>query len=82
MKTIAWVILVAAAYGSGCARPDWIERTLVTEDVTGLWYGRYLPSAPFAASAGGSEVWLDLRQEGSKVRGLRRRKNLSSAVGS
>jgi hypothetical protein len=33
MKTIAWGMLVAAlACGSGCARPDWIEQTLVTVD--------------------------------------------------
>ena len=40
MKTIAWGILVAAlACVSGCARPDWIEQTLVTVDVTGTWEG-------------------------------------------
>ena len=40
MRTIAWAILVAAlAGGSGCARPDWIEQTLVTVDVTGTWRG-------------------------------------------
>jgi hypothetical protein len=69
MKGIASLIVVVALAGCAMTPPDWIERTLVTEDVTGAWYGRYLPSAPFAASAGGSEVWLDLRQEGSKVRG-------------
>ena len=38
MNTIARVILVAVlAFGSGCAKPDWIEQTLVTVDVTGTW---------------------------------------------
>jgi hypothetical protein len=33
--------------GSGCvSRPDWIEATLVTVDVTGVWYG------PGASQAG------------------------------
>jgi hypothetical protein len=41
MRTIAWILMAAAlAIGSGCATPpDWIERTLVTVDVTGSWYG-------------------------------------------
>ena len=29
----------ALACGSGCARPDWIEQTLVTVDVTGTLAG-------------------------------------------
>ena len=34
-------ILVMAAFAviGGCAKPDWIERTLVTVDVTGTWHG-------------------------------------------
>ncbi len=66
MKTIAWVILVAAAYGSGCARPDWIERTLVTEDVTGVWSG------VIARGSGPTslEITIDLKQEGPKVTGF------------
>jgi hypothetical protein len=68
MKIMGGMLLAAVLWiGSGCARPDWIERTLVTVDVTGVWYGRHLASA--AGSAGGAEVWLDLRQEGPKVRG-------------
>ena len=31
--------LVAAMLASGCAKPDWIEQTLVTVDVTGTWVG-------------------------------------------
>jgi hypothetical protein len=69
MTTIARVVLVAAlASGSGCATPpDWIQRTLVTVDVTGHWHGATL------AGSGTSfrpEVWLDLQQEGPKVRGF------------
>ncbi len=70
MKTIAWGIFVAAlAISSGCVpTPDWIQRTLVTVDVTGRWYGRYFPPDA-GVSGGGYEVWLDLQQEGLKVRG-------------
>jgi hypothetical protein len=57
---------VAAAYGSSCARPDWIERTLVTEDVTGVWSGTV------RGSTGGRnfEITIDLKQEGPKVTGF------------
>jgi hypothetical protein len=47
---------------SGCARSDWIERTLVTVDVTGAWEG-----AP--ASGGHSVLYLSLEQQGSQVKG-------------
>ena len=64
MKTIAWGILVVAlACGAGCARPDWIEQTLVTVDVTGTWRG--------AATSGGSFISYEfaLQQRGPKVDG-------------
>jgi hypothetical protein len=53
------LMLVAAllACASSCAKPDWIEQTLVTVDVTGTWYD----------DAGSLELKLD--QQGSKVTG-------------
>jgi hypothetical protein len=58
MNTIARVILVAAlAFGSGCAKPDWIQNTLVTVDVTGVWRGT------------GGNFELALEQHGQKVTG-------------
>ena len=34
----AWVVIgVALVLASGCAQQDWIDRTLVTVDVTGIW---------------------------------------------
>ena len=48
---------------TGCARPDWIERTLVTVDVTGTWEG-----AATRTSHGAFQ--LSLEQQGSQVRGL------------
>jgi hypothetical protein len=69
MKNIARVILVTAlACGSGCARPDWIERTLVTVDVTGVWSG---------TATGNLQVELELRQEGPRVTGFVRAKTLT-----
>ena len=36
MNTIARVILVPVlTFGASCAKSDWIQRTLVTVDVTG-----------------------------------------------
>ena len=32
---IALVLMVTFALVSGCAKPDWVEQTLVTVDVTG-----------------------------------------------
>jgi hypothetical protein len=40
MKTIAGLFLATFLTMSvGCAQKDWIDRTLVTVDVTGTWYG-------------------------------------------
>ncbi len=62
MKTVTRVILVAAlACGSGCAKPDWIEQTLVTVDVTGTWQG--------STSGAGGSFELVLEQQGAKVTG-------------
>ena len=48
---------------SGCTRPDWIERTLVTVDVTGTWEG-----AASRTTYGTFQVSLE--QQGSQVKGL------------
>ena len=57
---IAWLamglLMLAAA---GCTRPDWIEQTLVTVDVTGVWRGTY-GIEPFEVT---------LQQSGPKVTG-------------
>ncbi len=63
MKAIVRVILVAAlACGLGCARFDWIDRTLVTVDVTGAWEGTTRPSSV--------DIQLNLEQQGPKVKGF------------
>jgi hypothetical protein len=66
MKILAGVLIAAAlAIGSGCASSDWIERTLVTVDVTGTWHGR-LPGGLV------NLVWFELEQQGSTVKGFMR----------
>ena len=49
--------IAAMVLGSSCAKPDWIQQTLVTVDVTGTW-----------ANSNGN-VTLKLAQEGAKVSG-------------
>ena len=68
MRIIAALLLATSlAVGSGCARTDWIDRTLVTVDVTGAWTGKaYIPHAVTGLIV---DVRLELQQEGPKVKG-------------
>ena len=58
-------LVAALACGAGCARPDWIEQTLVTVDVTGTWQG----AVGGTPGAGGASYKFVLEQEGPKVKG-------------
>ena len=70
MNTIARLILVAGlACGFGCARPDWIQQTLVTVDVTGTW-----------RSTEGSLVEFVLEQQGPQVTGTMEWRRLTGAI--
>src|SRR6266511_1530509 len=61
MKTFVGLLLTALlALSAGCARTDWIDRTLVTVDVTGSWYG----------NTPGNAIQLELDQQGSTVKGF------------
>jgi hypothetical protein len=70
MKALIGLLTAAMLLiGSGCAKTDWIDRTLVTVDVTGTWAG----------SAGGSsgggippDFLFELEQQGSTVKGIMR----------
>jgi hypothetical protein len=46
---IGLLIATTLVIGSGCAKQDWIDRTLVTVDVTGTWFGTMM-----AAGNGGA----------------------------
>ena len=60
----------------GCAKTDWIDRTLVTVDVTGTWDGR--TEAP-GAGLTISDMYLDLAQQGSTLRGTLRMRGTGTA---
>jgi hypothetical protein len=70
MKAIAGVLIVAAlTFASGCARTDWIERTLVTVDVTGTWSGRVTGGTGAGAPTTSGTLWFELEQQGATVKG-------------
>jgi hypothetical protein len=50
----------------GCTRPDWIQSTLVTVDVSGSWQGNVTRPA---GAYGPGLVQLQLQQSGPKVTG-------------
>ncbi len=67
--TIIVGVLIAAvlAFSSGCARSDWIDRTLVTVDVTGVWQGSM--TSWDGQPAIDEEVSFELQQKGPNVTG-------------
>ena len=79
MKTLAGLLLaMLLTMDAGCARTDWIDRTLVTVDVTGTWYGA---SAGGGGAAQGGSFNFDLKQQGSTVKGLLRYRGATTSVG-
>ena len=64
MKAALGVIAAVLVLTSGCARQDWIDRTLVTVSVTGTWSGT------MTGASGGAVVLLELQQQGAKVTGV------------
>jgi hypothetical protein len=67
MKAVGFILAAALVFGSGCAQTDWIDRTLVTVDVTGVWNMIVVarPGTPATASEGA----LELQQQGPNVTG-------------
>ncbi len=45
-KALLVLLVGLATIACGCARPDWIESTLVTVDVSGTWTGSWQGSYP------------------------------------
>ena len=63
----ATLIAAVVLFSSGCTRRDWIEATLATVDVTGVWQGTVQGgTGPGVAIR---DFTLNLRQEGPKVKG-------------
>ena len=72
MKTIAGLFLtILLAVSAGCAQKDWIDRTLVTVDVTGTWTGTMM-AAGSGGAGGARDVVFELEQRGSTVKGTMR----------
>ncbi len=68
MRIIARLLLTTLlALTAGCAQKDWIDRTLVTVDVTGTWYGKSV-----GAAYGPPDFLFELRQQGGTVKGAMR----------
>jgi hypothetical protein len=75
MKIIVGLLIAAAlAFASGCAKTDWIERTLVTVDVTGTWSGRI---SSVGSAQGDTDLLVELEQLGSTVKGFLRVRGMS-----
>ena len=65
MRAALGVIAAAIVLASGCVKQDWIDRTLVTVDVAGVWEGK---------QTGTTLTWVRdtvfvLQQRGPKVTG-------------
>ena len=66
----AWVAIgVALVFASGCAKADWIDRTLVTVDVTGVWEGTVTGTGGAGGGIYSAPIELVLQQNGTKVTG-------------
>ena len=67
VKLFGALALASVVSVSGCAKSDWIDRTLVTVDVTGTW-----------CHLGTEAICLELEQTGATVKGLARYKGGST----
>jgi hypothetical protein len=68
MKTIAALLLTTlVTMSAGCAKTDWIDRTLVTVDVTGTWEGS-VSGVP--GYSGSRDLLFALEQQGATVKGF------------
>jgi len=69
MRSARLALALFLAVGLGCAQKDWIDRTLVTENVTGVWAG--------SLRGGTGRYQFELQQQGAKVTGTL---NMSTTV--
>jgi hypothetical protein len=70
-RLIGLLIATTLVIGSGCAKEDWIDRTLVTVDVTGTWSGALMAAGTYG-TGGTRDVVFELEQQGSTVKGSMR----------
>ncbi len=65
-KALLVLLAAVATLACGCARPDWIQSTLVTVDVSGTWVGTVTYTAGYYNRG---DATLTLQQKGTKVTG-------------
>ena len=84
MRAMWAVVATALVLVSGCAKQDWIDRTLVTVDVTGVWEGRFtITGGQAGAGPGiGGDIVFVLQQRGAKVTGEMKYRGASSTSSS
>ena len=73
MQTMVRIVVATTLVldGCGCAKTDWIDRTLVTVDVTGTWSGTMM-AAGSGGAGGVRDVVFELAQKGLTVKGTMR----------
>ena len=77
MKRLMGILIATTlVIGSGCAKQDWIDRTLVTVDVTGTWEGNA------QGTSVANTLQLELNQQGPNVTGYLRMAGFAATPGS
>lgn len=77
-----WLITAVLVLSPGCVQqPDWIESTLVTVDVTGVWEGGVTGEGGARSVLPSVSALLDLEQEGPKVKGKFQTSNARNSDG-
>src|SRR5262245_17312857 len=64
---LAGLLTTPLLLGLGCAKTPWVDRTVITEDVNGVWLGSV--ASPDGQPMVNGQVRLELQQRASKVTG-------------
>ncbi len=64
---LAGLLVAPLLLGLGCAKTPWVDRTVITEDVNGVWLG--FMARPNGEPMINGQVRLELQQRASKVTG-------------
>ena len=66
-SSIILILMLSLVLSMGCAKSDWIQATLVTADVTGVWIGNSTRTGGGSTTA--VEARFELAQQETKVTG-------------
>jgi hypothetical protein len=64
---LAGLVATPLLLGLGCAKTPWVDRSVITEDVNGVWLGSM--AGPDGQAMVNGQVRLELQQRASKVTG-------------